>query len=177
MKKITLKSYYLFAAILITILVVIDQITKYLAIIYLKNTNGIDIIQNVFRLQYLENKGAAFGIMQEQQVFFFVMTLSVLILLTYIYGKIPVDNIFLPLRICVVFISAGAIGNMIDRVRFNYVVDFFYFELIDFPIFNVADIYVTVITIVLAFLILFYYKEEQLDQIQLWKKKNMEIKK
>ncbi len=50
---------------------------------------------------------------------------------------------FLPLRICAVFILAGAFGNMIDRVIRHYVVDFFYFSLIDFPIFNVADIYVT----------------------------------
>ena len=54
---------------------------------------------------------------------------------------------------------------MIDRVRLGYVVDFFYFKLIDFPVFNVADIYVVVTIIVLAFLILFYYKEDELEQI------------
>ena len=58
---------------------------------------------------------------------------------------------------------AGAIGNMIDRAVRGYVVDFFYFRLIDFPIFNVADIYVTVTMILLLILILFYYKEEDLE--------------
>ena len=72
---------------------------------------------------------------------------------------------YAPLRICAIFILAGGLGNFIDRVRLNYVVDFFYFELIDFPIFNVADIYVTVTMFVLLYLIFFYYKEEDLDGI------------
>ena len=66
------------------------------------------------------------------------------------------------LRICAVLVCAGAFGNLIDRIRLNYVVDFFYFELIDFPIFNVADCYVVVACILFAFSILFYYKEEEL---------------
>ena len=66
--------------------------------------------------------------------------------------------------ICVLFF-AGAIGNFIDRVMHNYVVDFFYFSLIDFPIFNVADIYVTVAAFAMIFLGLFYYKEEDFNQI------------
>ena len=64
-----------------------------------------------------------------------------------------------------VCILAGAWGNMIDRLRYAYVVDFFYFKLIDFPIFNVADIYVTTAVILLLVLVLFYYKEEELDFI------------
>ena len=63
------------------------------------------------------------------------------------------------------FIIAGAVGNMIDRALHQYVIDFFYFKLIDFPIFNVADIYVTVSTILILLLILFYYKEEELDDL------------
>ena len=72
---------------------------------------------------------------------------------------------FLPLRICAIFIASGAIGNVIDRVRLNYVVDFLYFKLIDFPIFNVADIYVTVAAVMLVILVCFYYKEEDLERI------------
>ena len=70
--------------------------------------------------------------------------------------KVPHERRFIPLRICMLMIASGAIGNMIDRIRLNYVIDFFYFELIDFPIFNVADIYVTVAAIFLILLILFY---------------------
>lgn len=67
---------------------------------------------------------------------------------------------YMPLRICSILLIAGAVGNLIDRVRLNYVIDFFYFKLIDFPIFNVADCYVVVACIIFAFLILFYYKED-----------------
>ena len=70
---------------------------------------------------------------------------------------------YLPLRLCAVGIIAGAWGNCIDRIRLNYVVDFLYFKLIDFPIFNVADIYVTVSTFTMALLICFYYKEEDFE--------------
>ena len=71
----------------------------------------------------------------------------------------------LPLRICAVFIFSGAIGNFIDRLKLGYVVDFFYFKLIDFPVFNVADIYVTVAAFAMIILGLFYYKEEDYNKI------------
>lgn len=83
----------------------------------------------------------------------------------WFYMKVPMERRFLPLRICAVMIVAGAFGNCIDRVRLNYVVDFFYFKLIDFPIFNVADIYVTVSTFALVILLFFYYKEEDFERI------------
>ena len=72
---------------------------------------------------------------------------------------------FLPLRICAVFVMAGAWGNCIDRITLNYVVDFLYFKLIDFPIFNVADIYVTVAAFAVAILICFYYKDGDFERI------------
>ena len=75
-------------------------------------------------------------------------------------------------RNIIIFLSAGAIGNYIDRVSNNYVVDFIYFSLIDFPVFNVADIYVTVAIFFLLILILFYYKDEDLDEI----KNNLKVK-
>ena len=73
-------------------------------------------------------------------------------------------------------IAAGAIGNMIDRIRFDYVVDFIYFVLINFPIFNVADIYVTVSTVALVVLLLFVYKENDLNFISFKQKRYREIK-
>ena len=77
--------------------------------------------------------------------------------------KIPFEKKYTKLQTALVFIAAGAIGNFIDRVSYNYVVDFLYFKLIDFPIFNVADIYVTVFAIYLAVLLLFVYKESDLE--------------
>ena len=112
--------------------------------------------------------------MQNQQLFFVVVGVIMLVLFSYMYVKMPHTKRFLPLRACFVAITAGAIGNMIDRLALNYVIDFFYFKLIDFPIFNVADIYVTCATFALAFLIIFYYKEDEIDAIfHIFKKKNV----
>ena len=147
----------------IIILIIIDQLTKIWAYSSLRGSFGIRIIPGVFELQYLENRGAAFGILQDHQGFFLLITIIAAIGLTYIYTRIPDKRKYTPLRISYVLLMAGAFGNMIDRAFRRYVVDFFYFKLIDFPIFNVADIYVTVTMALLLILILFYYKEEDLD--------------
>lgn len=92
-------------------------------------------------------------------------TLIFLVIVGILYHNIPLTKRFTPIRIVAVLIVAGAIGNMIDRVVHQYVIDFFYFKLINFPIFNVADIYVVVACILFILLMLFYYKEEELGQI------------
>ena len=92
----------------------------------------------------------------------------------YVLFKMPPAGKYLPLRILVVLIGAGAIGNVIDRIAFSYVRDFIYFSLIDFPVFNVADIYVTCATILLALTILFYYKDDH-DFDFLYRKKGKDL--
>ena len=144
-------------------LILFDQWTKSLAVANLMNQDPFVIIPKVFQLRYLENRGAAFGMMQGQKTFFVISALVAVLGILYVYFKLPWEKRFHPLRVVGTFIAAGAIGNLIDRVALGYVVDFFYFELIDFPIFNVADIYVTCSTIILALFILFYYKEDELD--------------
>lgn len=156
--------FYLIPIITILVGIFVDQYTKYLACTYIKE-ESVSLIEGVFQLHYLENKGAAFGILQNQQIFFVIIGILAIILFSYIYLKMPKKKKFLPLRICVVLMVAGAIGNMIDRIRLNYVIDFFYFELIDFPIFNVADIYATISAFGLILLFLFYYKEEDFDEL------------
>ena len=145
---------------IIILLIGIDQISKLLALNYLKDIRSIPIIQNVFHLTYVENRGAAFGMLQNKQIIFLIGASIVLIAIGYLYGKIPHMSRYFWLRFCAVLVCAGAIGNMIDRIRLNYVIDFFYFSLIDFPIFNVADCYVVVACVLFAILVLFYYKDE-----------------
>ena len=152
-----------FALISFVLLILFDQWTKSLAVTHLMNQDPFIIIDGVFQLRYLENRGAAFGMMQGQQTFFVIMASAAVLAIVYLYFKMPWQKRFHLLRTVGLFIAAGAIGNMIDRVMLGYVVDFFYFELIDFPIFNVADIYVTCATIIMALLIVFYYKEEELE--------------
>lgn len=156
---------YLLATLSMIFAIFLDQYTKLLAVENLKNQAPIDIIENVFQLHYLENRGAAFGILQNQKIFFVIIGIIILIVALFFYLKMPHERHFIPLQICLLLIASGAIGNMIDRIRLNYVIDFFYFELIDFPIFNVADIYVTLSAGLLIVLILFYYKEDDLEML------------
>ena len=143
----------------VIVLTVIDQLTKLWAIAELKGQPSIIWIKGIFELQYLENRGAAFGLMQNQQWLFLICVAVVLGAAAYFYYRMPGSGRYLPLRLIAVFLSAGAIGNAIDRMFRGFVVDFFYFSLIDFPVFNVADIYVTVSMGCFLILFLCYYKE------------------
>lgn len=156
--------------------VAVDQITKYFAITKLKNQPAIPIIPDVFELNYLENRGAAFGLLQNQKFFFLFSGLIILLVILFVLFKIPDKKKYRMLNLFLVLIISGGIGNMIDRIRFDYVVDFLSFVLINFPIFNVADMYVTVSMIGLAVLILFVYKEEDFGFLSFKQKKFREIK-
>ena len=145
--------------------ILLDQWTKSLAIRYLKDSEPIILIPRIFQLCYVENRGAAFGILQNQKVFFLITTVLILCMVFIAYFKLPRKPKYIPLRIIAVCIAAGAIGNMIDRLRQSFVVDFFYFELIDFPVFNVADIFVTGSTILLILLLFLFYKEEDFESV------------
>ena len=159
------KTYYLAALIIALAGIFLDQITKYLAVVHLKEKEAYVLWDQVFQLEYLENRGAAFGMLQNQQIFFFFSVILISAVVVWFYLRVPMEKKFLPLRLCAVFIMAGAYGNFIDRLSLGYVIDFFYFKLIDFPVFNVADIYVTISTIVFCLLLFFYYKEEDLERI------------
>lgn len=161
-KRIT---HYITALISIAILVFFDQFTKHLVVLHLKDRPAYVLLKNVFQLEYLENRGAAFGVLQNKRIFFYISVILITIAVIWFYSKVPMEKKYLPLRICAVLILGGAFGNCIDRIRLNYVVDFLYFKLIDFPIFNVADIYVTVAAFLLVILILVYYKEDDLERI------------
>lgn len=159
-RKTCIKSN-LIALLALAFLTIADQFTKYLAAVYLKGTEaGISLIPDVFRLYYLENRGAAFGAMQGKLFLLIPISIIAFGLFVFFYERYPFTKKLRPLRACLVVLSAGALGNMIDRIFHHYVIDFFYFELIDFPIFNVADCYVCISMAVLAVLLLFYYKEE-----------------
>ncbi len=147
------------------ILLLLDQYTKHLVLDRLKDHPPVILWKGVFQLEYLENRGAAFGLFQNQRVFFFASVIVITAVILWFYLRVPMERRFLPLRICAVFVMAGAWGNCIDRITLNYVVDFLYFKLIDFPIFNVADIYVTVAAFAVAILICFYYKDEDFERI------------
>ena len=150
-----------FAALFI-LLTAADRITKNLASAHLMQGDKV-LIPGVLSLHYLENRGAAFGILQNQQWLFILLFFLFVTAVIIFYCRMPLDKKYLPVQIISLFLIAGGVGNLIDRIRLGYVIDFFYFSLINFPIFNVADIYVTVGMVILFILLIFYYKEEDFD--------------
>lgn len=157
------KRYIISELALIVIFVVLDLWSKLAAVSNLKGKDSFVIIKDVLSFSYLENKGAAFGVLKNQQIFFMIVGILCAAAAIYFLVKIPTMKKYIYLRISIVLIFAGAVGNFIDRMTLNYVRDFIYFEYIDFPVFNVADIFVTCGTILLALLVLFYYKDDELD--------------
>ena len=173
MKKTASLKHLLVGIAGIILLLFLDQWTKILAIAHLKNQADISLIPGAFSLHYLENHGAAFGILQDQQWFFLLLGLIFLVLCTIVYIRMPFTVRMMPLRLITLAIAAGAIGNMIDRGFRHYVVDFFWFSLIDFPVFNVADIYITVGAVFLVIFVIFFYKDDELTFLTPGKEKHV----
>ncbi len=130
---------------IVLVMTILDQLVKLWAQGPLRNLHGGDLplIEGVFHFTYAENRGAAFGMLQDARVYFIVVTIIAVVALTvYIVKKRRTMGLFL--RVALSLIIAGALGNLIDRVILGYVRDMFYFKLINFAIFNVADACVTV---------------------------------
>ncbi len=164
---------YGIGALAAALLVAIDQMTKYLAQKYLMD-GPVVIWDGVFELHYSTNTGAAFGILQDGRAFFIVITTIILAAVLYFYIKIPAQRKYFPLNAVCVTVFAGAMGNFIDRVRLEYVIDFLYIRLINFPVFNIADCYVTLSCLAFGILIFFYYKEEDFAFLKSGKDKEQE---
>jgi signal peptidase II len=165
---VSVKGLYirrLLAILAVGLLAAADQLTKFIIRGSFSLHESRPVIEGVFSITYIRNEGIAWGMFQGGRIVFLIVTFLVLIFCFIAYNKMAGRRKFTPLRVCMVFLVAGSIGNMIDRLELGYVVDFFYFELIDFPVFNVADIYVTVSMIVLILLICFKYKEDDFDEI------------
>ena len=132
------------------VLIGADQWTKYLAVTQLRNADRIvSVIDGVFEFRYAENPGVAFSMLEGQRWFFIPITLLISGCIVALLLRSPLRRYRLFHITCVLILS-GAIGNLIDRIVYGYVIDFLYFRLIDFPIFNVADCYVTIGAILLC---------------------------
>jgi len=148
--------------VLAVILIAFDQFTKWLAVTKLKGQEAFVLIEGVFELDYLENRGVAFGMLQNQRWPILIFGAFFMIAIVLIIFRLPEGKKYNILQILLVCIVAGGIGNMIDRFFLGYVVDFFSFVLINYPIFNVADCYVVCATIGLFIMFLFVMKDEDL---------------
>ena len=149
----------LFAAVTL-VAAVLDQLSKRWALANLGDHEPVPLIPGILEFLRIENRGAAFGILQGRMEFFYLITAVVAAGILYVIFKLPEERKFLPLLVTLAFLLAGAAGNLIDRAFRQSVVDFIYFKPIDFPVFNVADIYVTCSTFALVLLILRFYEDE-----------------
>ncbi len=145
----------------VIVIALLDQLTKLAVLRYVRPVETIPLIQNVFHLTYCENRGAAFGILQNQLGLFFAITVLVLAAVTiYMAVKRPKNRC---LNVSVTMLVGGALGNLIDRVFRGFVVDFFDFRLIHFAIFNVADCFVVCGAILLAWYLVFMADKPEKD--------------
>ncbi len=163
---------YLLSFLVFAILIAADQITKVLAVKHLKGQPPIDIIKDVLQLTYVQNTGAAWGMMSGWQTFFIILTGLMFVAIVFVYIITPMRKKYNAMRAILVVLGAGAIGNLIDRIMNGYVHDFIYFKIIDFPVFNVADICVTLSMFIMIFLVIFKYKDADFDYIKDFFKKN-----
>lgn len=139
------------------VIIIFDQFTKLKAVKLLMHKKPYIIIKDFIQFHYVENRGAAFGILQDKKIFFIIITLLVIICTSYylIHNYYDLHNLT---RIGIALLLAGAIGNLIDRARLGYVIDFISVRLInayDFPVFNIADISIVIGTVVIMILVIF----------------------
>ncbi|MCD2256590.1 signal peptidase II [Agrilactobacillus fermenti] len=143
---------------LAAIIVIIDQLVKHWVLTNLTLGAGHVLLPHVFSLFYVRNYGAAWSILQGKTWFFYIVTTVASVVIIYLLYRKQHDHILLKLGLS--FILGGAIGNFIDRLHLTYVVDMFRLDFINFPIFNVADTFVTVGVVLLFIYLLFFDKDD-----------------
>ncbi len=162
---------YIAHAVICFILIIFDQVTKYFARTNLKATPK-SLWDGVFSFHYHENRGSIWGILQGKVDILLIASVILFALLIYVYIRMPKTKNYQPLFWVLIVMCAGAAGNTIDRLFFGFVTDFLYFELINFPIFNVADCYITVCAFLTVLLVFTKYKEDEFTFLSLKRKEN-----
>lgn len=168
------KSFYMAKiSLFIAFLIMLDQLSKFWAETCLKGKNDLIIIKDVLCFHYLDggNSGAAWGMLSGKRLLFVVFTLIAIVFICLFIRHVTDlylasnKTIYIIFNVFLALLMAGAIGNLIDRIWHSYVIDFIYFELINFPIFNVADCFVTISCIGIIFLCIFKINEEDFNKI------------
>lgn len=153
-------------------LIGLDQISKYWVTQHLTMYEYHPIFGDIFGLFYLENSGIAWGMFQNRQYLFILLSILVVIFLVFCYVRLIHQPKFLPLNLCILFLTSGAVGNMIDRIFHGdalfqgAVVDFLYIQIIHFPVFNLADMFVTFSFAAAMILLIFRYKDEDFQELK-----------
>ena len=148
---------FLFFSIFAALIVIIDQITKYLTVSLIPLFSRVDFIPGVLSLTYVQNTGAAWSMFEGMQWMFALIFLVLTVAVLYEYFKAPLPFSRFE-RWCIAAIYGGGLGNMIDRVRFGYVIDMIKTDFMNFPVFNVADCFITCGCFAMIFSLLFINK-------------------
>ena len=155
----------------IAFIVLFDQITKHLAFIHLSGrTTSLVVIPHVINFRYLTNSGAAWGMLSDQRWIYMSISIAAILAILYLLFRLRKSRDPL-LKTALLFFVGGGIGNMIDRIANGYVIDFLEFGFMDFPVFNVADSFVTIaaalmIVYLIKGLIADYKKKKSLQESQ-----------
>ena len=139
-------------------LLIADQAVKHLVRTTMVQGQSIPIIENIFHITYIENPGAAFGILANQRMLFLILTAVIVGVMIYLYCSLSNKKSLTAISLGIVV--SGAIGNFIDRLRLGYVIDMFDFCLINFAVFNFADICITIGGALFVLLTFLDYKAE-----------------
>lgn len=140
------------------VIALLDQLVKYKVVNGIQPSDTVQVVNNFFYLTHVKNRGAAWSILQNGRIFFIILAIAGCVGITYyLFKKIDVMA-----KLALSFIMGGAIGNLVDRVITGEVTDFleFHFGTYIFPIFNVADIFIVVGTIILVIYMLFFSSNE-----------------
>jgi signal peptidase II len=140
------------------LIVIMDQLSKSYVQTHMVVGMSIPVLQDVFHITYILNPGAAFGLFEHQTVFFILIAVSMVVATVYFYPKIPSQ--YGLLRFGTGLMVGGALGNVIDRIKTGYVVDFFDFRI--WPIFNIADAGIVCGVGCIMFTIIYLYKEDEI---------------
>jgi len=153
----------------------LDQWTKYLTMKHLAGGGEVKFIGNAVVFSYMQNRGMAWGLFQNAQFVLCLLTILAIAVIVFLYVRTPFKPEYRPIRIAEVMLVGGALGNLVDRIfRFDpaeggtyfhgYVVDMIYVKAINFPVFNVADIFVSLAFLSFLFLLIFVYNEDEFNK-------------
>jgi signal peptidase II len=142
--------------IIAALIIAADQFSKHLVVSLMQTGQSLALIENFLYITYVRNPGAAFGMLPYQTIFFVIITVVVVAFILYYYRILSSDHRLL--RFALALQLGGAIGNLIDRVRTGYVVDFIDFKIWP-PVFNIAD---SAIVIGIGLFIIAYWRDDLL---------------
>lgn len=173
MKNIN-KSKHILFSVLFIFLTAIDQMSKQLVVNKLDLDRRYSIIKGIISFEYLENRGVAFGIFSGKLSFITILSIVIIMIIIYCIFSLEKSIIFHPeyikkftiIQFIFVVLISGAVGNVIDRIRLGYVIDFISFDFITFPTFNIADCFVTVGAFVLLIFIMFFMNDDEFNSIK-----------